>query len=61
MKGHKSVVEKKFIHVRVNISGSPLECPGFFSYSSLCDIGFVSTLCLENCLFDLCVNVFGFG
>jgi len=30
LKGHKSVVEKKFIHVRVNISGSPLECPGFF-------------------------------
>ncbi|KAK7809526.1 putative dna helicase mcm9, partial [Quercus suber] len=30
LKGHKSVVEKKFIHVRVNISGSPLECPGTF-------------------------------
>ncbi|XP_075673193.1 putative DNA helicase MCM9 [Castanea sativa] len=30
LKGHKSVVEKKFIHVRVNISGSPLECPETF-------------------------------
>lgn len=23
-------VEKKFIHVRINISGSPLECPGMW-------------------------------
>jgi hypothetical protein len=25
-----NVVEKKYIHVRINISGSPLECPGLF-------------------------------
>lgn len=24
------VVEKKFIHVRINVGGSPLECPGLF-------------------------------
>ncbi|GMY39101.1 probable DNA helicase MCM9 isoform X3, partial [Fagus crenata] len=30
LKGRKSVIEKKFIHVRVNVSGSPLECPETF-------------------------------
>lgn len=25
-------VEKKFIHVRINIGGSPLECPGLFLF-----------------------------
>lgn len=25
-----NVVEKKHIHVRINVSGSPLECPGMF-------------------------------
>ncbi|GMY39087.1 probable DNA helicase MCM9 isoform X3 [Fagus crenata] len=30
LKGRKSVIEKKFIHVRINVSGSPLECPETF-------------------------------
>lgn len=38
LKGHKSVVEKKFIHVRVNISGSPLECPGSFFFPILLSV-----------------------
>ncbi|XP_062177766.1 probable DNA helicase MCM9 isoform X4 [Alnus glutinosa] len=30
LKGCKSGIEKKFIHVRINVSGSPLECPETF-------------------------------
>ncbi|GLT62581.1 hypothetical protein SLA2020_352040 [Shorea laevis] len=30
LKGCQSGIEKKFIHVRINVSGSPLECPETF-------------------------------
>lgn len=33
LRENKDGVEKNFIHIRINISGSPLECPGLLLFS----------------------------
>ena len=31
-------VKKEFIHVRIDVSGSPLECPGRFAFELFGDV-----------------------